>query len=101
MKARTHETLATNPAHPASPWTIQPLDPSQAAPRLPLPVSEPESIDDADEMLRSLLCHADKAAQKAIERRGRDECFRHDVAKLRLARNRLAELLLFVPPSDL
>jgi hypothetical protein len=101
MKARTHETLATNPAHSASPWTIQSLDPSQAAPRLPLPVSEPESIDDADEALRAALFQADHAARKAIARRGRDECFRRDVAKLVLARHKLAEILLIVPPSDL
>jgi hypothetical protein len=64
-------------------------------------VSEPESIDDADEALREALYEADDAAQKAIARRGPDECFRCDVAKLVLARHKLAEIFLIVPPSDL
>ncbi|MGB8170962.1 MAG: hypothetical protein WCF18_25895 [Chthoniobacteraceae bacterium] len=73
------------------------MDPPQETPGGSLPV---DSIAFADVKLRDLLHSTDDWAQKCIERRGRDECFRHDVVKLRLARVRVAELLLLVPPSD-
>jgi hypothetical protein len=66
------------------------MDASQEAPRGSLPV---DSIAFADEKMRDLLHSADVWAQECIERRGHDECFRHDVAKLRLARIRIAEFL--------
>jgi len=51
--------------------------------------------------LRDLLHAADHWMHQAIERRGLAENVRRDVAKLRLARLRVAELLLLVPPSAL
>jgi hypothetical protein len=73
------------------------MDTPQETPRGSLPV---DSIAFSDAKLRDLLHSADEWARECIERRGRDECFRDDVAKLRLARLRLAAILLLVAPSD-
>ena len=92
------ETMAAYPTCPACAWPGEPLDTPQSASGNSAPV---DSIAFADMKLRDLLHAADHWMHQAIERRGLAENVRRDVAKLRLARLRVAELLLLVPPSAL
>lgn len=60
-----------------------------------------QSVEEADQALHGSLMSAAMFLEKAIQARGNVPSHLRDVAKLELARLRLREIALIIPPSNL